>query len=151
MVYTTYPKAAQTSGDNSNGFAKYVSGLKVLNRLWYASLSFHNTICAVDFLLGVVAVVVVDDEPPSSPSQSALLLVVGVEDDSNADLQLAKVASTDAVISSAVFLIFIFLIAVLLSIINALYTQVSICQSLKFEEVLQRVVYLWNSKMLLIR
>ena len=58
--------------------------------------------------MGVVAVVG-DDEPPPSPSQSALLLVVGVEDDSNADLQLAKVASTDAVISSAVFLIFIFI------------------------------------------
>ena len=66
--------------------------------------------------MGVVAVVG-DDEPPPSPSQSALLLVVGVEDDSNADLQLAKVASTDAVISSAVFLIFIF-IAVLLSILT---------------------------------
>lgn len=114
MVYTTYPKAAQTSGDNSSGFAKYVSGLNVLSRLWYASLSFHNTIFVVEFLMGVVAVVG-DDEPPPSPSQSALLLVVGVEDDSNADLQLAKVASTDAVISSAVFLIFIF-IAVLLSI-----------------------------------
>ena len=116
MVYTTYPKAAQTSGDNSSGFAKYVSGLNVLSRLWYASLSFHNTIFVVEFLFGVmVSVVVGDDEPPPSPSQSALLLVVGVEDDSNADLQLAKVASTDAVISSAVFLIFIF-IAVLLCI-----------------------------------
>lgn len=136
MVYTTYPKAAQTSGDNSNGFAKYVSGLKVLNRLWYASLSFHNTIFVVEFLMGVVAVVG-DDEPPPSPSQSALLLVVGVEDDSNADLQLAKVASTDAVISSAVFLIFIF-IAVLLSI--NIYTQPPL-----------QTVNLWNSKMLLIR